>query len=285
MDSVLLELFFFLKEFTLPLALTADFPTGIIAWTFGQQWMSFHRKRLSCPQDCSSPVFSCIMLLLAQWFWDLLLLDWFFYKKKKKVIKKWTFPSSPTKPRSQKQSRQFVILDCMWQEENIGLNFQREPLWTWKGCREVIWFSHKVLQPSEERRVSFWCGKCQAPGREKLLRQRQLALIPTSIPKAKAMASARLKKEFWCRLPLEQLPCEGVDGRWGGGWKKYFLKWKTIEKEKASEASCWQNLGFCGNPRLWGAVSLSERFLQEKSKSLIFTSSRLVNVGSVETYW
>lgn len=88
-----------------------------------------------------------------------------------------------------------------------------------------------------------------------------------------------------CKLPLEQLPWEGGDGRRGGGWKKIFSQVKTIEKEKASEASCWQNVGFCGNPTLWGAVSLSERFQQEKSKSLIFTSSRMVNAGSVERYW
>lgn len=154
-------------------------------------------ERLSFPQDCPSPGFSLHDIVVDSLVLGFAIVGLILLLKNKgnNNKKKWTFPSSPTKPRSQKQSRQFVILDCMWQEENTELSFQCEPLWTWKGCRQVIWFSHKVLQPSKERRVSFWCGVCQAPGRKTLLRQCQLAVIPTSIPKAKAMASARLAWE------------------------------------------------------------------------------------------
>lgn len=53
----------------------------------------------------------------------------------------------------------------------------------------------------------------------------------------------------------------------------------------SSEASCYEMCSSVEIKRLWGTVSLSEVFQQEKSKSLIFTSSKMVNVDNVETWY
>lgn len=175
------------------------------------------------------------------------------------------------------------MIDCRWQEENTLFIF---PVWAFVNLKGT--FSSSLIFPQG---AATYGGVSFGVVYAKPLKQHRLAAIPNSISKAKAMASAKLAWKWKqshlgvLTAPFRTAPPEAEEERGGGRRKKkVFAQVKTAEKKCPVNQvvdEMWSNVEI----RFWVTVRLSEILQREKSKSLFFTSSGMVNVDSVGTWY